>query len=167
MTHWSIPTTLEQAEVGGTFYVNACGSLATAPRAKTEDPKKVTCKLCKEAYKMPRSRQSIAAKVWLQIEAAKQSDFLVKVCCNACDHELHAYDLGTNHTFQDLRTIVAFLEHCAYVHMGGSEYVVYVEQSPVSVYELNRAMGKLPMTQHEEDWRLSHALGVKEEVLHG
>jgi hypothetical protein len=157
--HWSHPTAIENANEGGTFFVNAC----FADGRGSETHKAVTCKNCKELLVRPRSSTQIAARlvqtvIELQEEGADRKDyanfFYVEVSCNACPNDI---DVSTWSSSVQLHLLVdqarLFLEHCAFEHMGGAEPMVKRCYSVASAYELNLAMGKPAMTMHEEAWR--------------
>lgn len=157
--HWSHPTAIEDANEGGTFFVNACFAEGRA----SETHKAVTCKACKELLARPRTSTQMSARlvqkvIDLQEDGADRKDYLdffyVEVSCNACpaDIDVSAWSSSVQlHLLVDMAR--HFLEHCAFEHMGGAEPVIKRVNAFASAYELNLAMGKPAMTMHEEAWR--------------
>jgi hypothetical protein len=161
--HWYIPTNTVDANEGGTFFVNACSSDG---QRHTEDPKKITCKVCKAIYRRPRTPIQAAAKVLQQViteqEEGRKSDFFVTVQCNACPNDVDTfgwYESVEQH--HEITKMINLLEHCAFEHVGGAEVLFIRHYTPMSVYELNLAMGKPAMTTHEERWREDENIEAK------
>jgi ribosomal protein S27E len=153
--HWYIPTQLEDANEGGTFYVNACLSEGVN---HTETAKKVTCKKCKALYAQPNRPDLMAARLYSQIIAeqwlGREQDFSIEVKCNGCETDLDVFGWYESVTVHDqIARCLHFLNHVAYDHAWGTEVLMRRDYTPFSVYEVNYGMGKIAQTQHEEAWR--------------
>ena len=153
--HWHVPTTLEDANEGGTFYTNACSA---SGQDHTESGKRVTCKKCKALYQYPNTPELTAAKFYQRIiaeqEEGRTDDFTVEVKCNGCDSDLDVFGwLDEAHAHDLIARTVHFLNHVAHEHAWGSEALIVRYYTPYTAYELNYGMGKPAQTQHEEKWR--------------
>jgi len=162
--HWYIPTQLEDANVGGTFYVNAC--LADSVNHTETFDKKVTCKKCRAIYAQPSTPDLMAARVYSQIIAeqwlGREQDFSIEVKCNGCENDLDVfgwYESVSVHN--EIARTIHFLNHVAYDHSWGTEVLFRRDYTPFSVYQLNYGMGKIAQTQHEEAWRERNGLAVR------
>jgi hypothetical protein len=149
--HWYIPTQVEDVNDGGTFWTNAC--LAEGSR-HTEDPKKVTCRRCKALYEHPTNVSMAAAKLLQAVQAIQEDgDYLVEVRCNACCLDLDVSVALIDQSHDMVRHISRFLEHVAFEHMGGADVMLVRVQNFMSAYENNYSVGKIAMTDYEQEWR--------------
>ncbi len=150
--HWYIPTLSVDVNEGGTFWTNACFG---AGGRHTEDLKKVTCKACKALIEHPNAKQIAAALLRQKIVDTmdESPDFHVTVGCNACDYDADTSEFTYIHGYDSIAILCDLFDHVAYEHMGGADVRFSVSISTFTAYELNYAMGKAPMTQHESNWR--------------
>lgn len=161
--HWYIPTDTVDVNEGGTFYKNACSSDG---QRHTEDPKKITCKMCKALYRRPLTPVQAAAKMIQRIvaeqEEGRKSDFQIEVKCNCCESDVDVFGWYESvEVHVDVTRMIHLLEHCAYEHVGGSEVLFIRHYTALSAYELNLALGKPAMTIHEERWREDENIEAK------
>jgi ribosomal protein S27E len=152
--HWYIPTEVEDANEGGTFFQNAC----LREGRHSEDPSKITCKGCAAIYAYPGTPAQMAAKLVQLIvaeqEEGRKSDFSIEVKCNSCESDVDVfgwYESVTQHV--EVAKMIHFLGHVAYDHAWGSEVMVIRHYTPIPVYALNFAMGKPAQTDYEASWR--------------
>lgn len=151
--HWYIPTPETDAREGGAWWRTACLA-AASDISKTETPKKVTCKQCRELYLFPPTPQIMAAKLWSIITRIQEdNDYIVEVKCNACVSDIDVSEMLYGDVQDNLNRIMHLLEHCAFEHMGGAEVMLSRTEAIVSAYELNYAERKDAMTAREEAWR--------------
>lgn len=162
--HWHVPTSHEDATEGGTFWTTAC----LVPGSKTEDPKKVTCKVCKAYLLHPSTPAMAAARVITKLQAIADADtyneHVVEVGCGACSMtvDTSAWEYEPRHDL--LQRIMNLFEHIAFEHMMGAELAISVTKFEFSAYELNYAVGKASATMHEQAWRERNDLAAPEVV---
>jgi len=148
--HWSIPSQVEDVNEGGTFYFNACFS----DGKHTETLKKVTCKTCKHRIALPTTTAEAAALIYTRISTMlEDGDCWATLTCNACPDDVDVSNLLYEETHIMMHSLVHFLEHCAFEHIGGAEPIIGRHYAPLSAYQVNLALNKPAMTDHETRWR--------------
>jgi hypothetical protein len=152
--HWQITTaTMDAKNPDEPFRITACMRTGNA----TNEPKKVTCPECKRLLSQPRSPLQAANLHLVQLNhLAQNEEAYVSLVCNECPYEkvVQSELVGLPENEQ-IQALLDLLAHCAYDHTSGTEAIVRVEWSVLSVYQLRLSMGATPATDHEQNWRES------------
>jgi len=157
MTHWLVVTPLVTPEHGTAFFVNAC--LADGG-TRTEVPKKITCKKCRELFEHPKSANMAASKLLSQVIAIQEEDRYhhVEVRCDSCSLDLDVSNSMYDPLDESITRYAEFLRHVAYDHMGGGSVLLSRVEEYASAYDNNYSVGKPASTQHEVSYRESKNL---------
>lgn len=150
--HWKIATAVrdQNAADNSAFTFNAC----MREGAGTQALKKVTCKVCKPLIEQPRTPEQVAAVLYQRVLSETTDAVWVTLGCNACDCEpVDTQEFTYEAQWVSIGKIVRLLGHVAYDHAVGSEVIVSRHECVFSVYQLNLALGKQPLNNHEDAWR--------------
>lgn len=151
--HWQIATAVRDmnaADNSVPFTITAC----RREGASTQELKKVTCKVCKPLISQPRSTEQVANVLFARAVQATDNDHWVTFHCNGCDcSPIDSQEFTYEPQWVSIQRLVTLIHHAAHDHYLGTEVCMSVHTTPLSVYELNLAVGKEPGTMHEEKWR--------------
>lgn len=159
--HWQLTVNQVNVNTSEPLTINACLHEGRG----TDALKKVTCRTCKEKIAAPATLLQAANLYWHHIERIQEkSDFHAALVCNACLEEFDAINAQYQDPQERIGRLMSFLTHCAYDHSLGAEPMLSAVWAPLSIYELNRAIGKPAATEYEAKWRASHASDVAQKV---
>jgi hypothetical protein len=150
--HWQIASAVRDRNAvdNSAFTFNACQQSGNS----TQVLKKVTCKVCKPLIAQPRTPEQVAALLYYRAVSETDNEHWVTFECNGCECQgVDSQEFTYEPQWVSIGRLITLLGHAAHDHSMGTEVVLSRHETPLSVYELNLALGVPSRTDHEERWR--------------